>query len=80
MRDTFATIMSQRLPVRSIEELSKWQLFSALGGKGVNACLKIGGVTVLLVSIERESGCGSSYNLTVHYNGENHKVYCRTKD
>jgi hypothetical protein len=70
-------IATRKIPACSIEELSKWQLFGALGG---NAAITIGGVGCILRSIEREDGSGSKFNLCVRRDGIDHQVFCRTKD
>jgi hypothetical protein len=62
--------------------MTKWQLFSAMGKRGMDAKITINGITGVISTIQREDGSGSSFNVTLHaQNGSETKtVYVRTID
>lgn len=66
---TLVPSMAQRLE-RSQAVMSKHQLFSALGGNGR---IIVNGVPVILQSIMRESGGGTSFILSVY--GPDNQTY-----
>lgn len=75
---TLVLTLEQRLQ-RCNTPMTKHQLFHALGSRDNR--ISINGIAVHLSSVQRESGCGSSFNLLV-YGPDNqvYKCYCRTID
>ncbi len=64
--------------------MTKFQLFMAMATNG-DAKLTIKGVTGIVVSVEREDGSGSSFNVTMHVRNksgrsEQQRFYVKTID
>ena len=76
---TLALTMEQRL-ARCVTPLTTAQLFAALTGQGARAAtISINGIPVILSSIKRESGCGTSFILEVYHGNQRYTSYVRCK-
>lgn len=64
--------------MRANETFTKAQLFNILGSK--DAKIMLNGFPYILSSIERESGDGHSFNLTVYGANAKHTFFVRTAD
>lgn len=61
--------------------LSKWQLFQSLCSNSMNPVfVGINGITCTVQSIQKESGCGHSFNCVVQHKGRNYNCYIITID
>jgi hypothetical protein len=78
-----ATLSLEERLRRCATPMTKFTLFNALTGSATKAAstISINGIPVILSSIQREDGSGSSFNLAV-YGPDNclYKCYCRTSD
>lgn len=74
---TLNLTMEQRL-ARCVTPLTVNQLFAALTGSGARgATISINGIAVILSSIQREDGSGTSFNLEVYHGNQRYKSYVR---
>ena len=75
---TLNLTMEQRL-ARCVTPLTVNQLFAALTCKG-EARISINGIPVILSSIKRESGCGTSFILEVYHGNQRYTSYVRIRN
>jgi len=71
---TLNLTMEQRL-ARCVTPLTVSQLFAALTSRCPR--ISINGIPVILSSIQREDGSGTSFNLVVYHDGKRYTSYVR---